>query len=43
MVGEKSSRWIDGKSLERDKARLGTELKEWRTKVFKRDDYTCQH
>ena len=43
MVGENSPRWKDGKSLERDRARLGTELKEWRRSVFKRDNYTCQH
>ena len=43
MVGEKSARWLDGKSLERDRARLGTQLKEWRINVFKRDNYTCQH
>jgi len=27
MVGDKSPKWIDGKSLERDRARFGTELK----------------
>ena len=43
MVGEKSTRWKDGKSLERDRARFGTELKEWRKAVFKRDNYTCQY
>jgi hypothetical protein len=43
MVGDKAPTWIDGKSLERDRARLGTELKEWRKLVFKRDNYTCQH
>ena len=43
MVGNKAPKWIDGKSLERDRARLGTELKEWRSLVFKRDNYTCQH
>lgn len=43
MVGDKAPTWIDGKSLERDRARDGSELREWRTKVFKRDNYTCQH
>jgi 5-methylcytosine-specific restriction endonuclease McrA len=43
MVGDKAPTWIDGKSLERDRARFGTELKEWRKAVFKRDNYTCQH
>ena len=43
MVGSNSSKWIDGKSLERDRIRLGTELKEWRKSVFIRDNYTCQH
>lgn len=43
MVGDKSPKWIDGKSLERDRARHGTKLKEWRKSVFKRDNYTCQH
>jgi len=43
MIGEKATRWIDGKSLERDRARLGTEVKEWRIKVFERDNYICQN
>lgn len=43
MVGSKAPTWKDGKSLERDRARLGTEIKEWRKAVFKRDNYTCQH
>lgn len=42
MVGDKAPTWIDGKSLERDRARLGTELKKWRNEVYKRDNYTCQ-
>jgi hypothetical protein len=41
MVGEKAARWIDGKSLERDRARDGTRLKEWRRLVFKRDGFKC--
>ena len=43
MVRDKAPTWIDGKSLERDRARDGSELREWRTKVFKRDNYTCQN
>ena len=43
MFGEKSSSWKDGKSLERDRARFGTKLKEWRNAVFKRDNYNCKH
>lgn len=43
MVGNKAPTWVDGKSLERDRARLGNELKEWRKLVFNRDNYTCQH
>ena len=42
MVGEKAPKWIDGKSLQRDRARLSTELSEWRNAVYKRDNYTCQ-
>lgn len=43
MVGNKAPTWKDGKSLERDRARFGSELKEWRMQVFKRDKFTCQH
>jgi len=42
MVWEKSSGWIDWKSLERDRARLWPELKKWRLEVYKRDDFTCK-
>lgn len=42
-IGENAHRWIDGKSLERDRARLGSEVKKWRMAVYKRDNYTCQH
>ena len=42
MFGKKASRWIDGKSLERDRSRFGAELKNWRNSVYKRDNYTCQ-
>ena len=43
MIGKKAPRWKDGKSLERDRARFGNELREWRKAVFKRDNYLCQH
>jgi 5-methylcytosine-specific restriction endonuclease McrA len=43
MVADKAPTWIDGKSLERNRARHGKELKEWRAKVFKRDNFTCKH
>ena len=43
LVGDKSPAWKDGKSLERDRLRLGREVKDWRLAVFIRDGYTCQH
>lgn len=43
MFGESAARWKDGKSLERDRARLGSELKQWRNSVYERDNYTCRH
>ena len=42
MVGKKAGRFKDGKSLERDSARLAKEVTEWREAVYKRDNYTCQ-
>lgn len=41
MVGSNASRWKDGKSLERDRARDGTQLKQWRKDVFCRDNFRC--
>lgn len=43
MVGVKSPRWKDGKSLERNRARLSAQLKEWKKLVKARDNNTCQH
>jgi HNH endonuclease len=42
LRGEKSPAWKDGKSLQRERLRLGTECKDWRAKVFARDLYKCQ-
>jgi hypothetical protein len=42
MVGDKAPRFKDGKSLERNRARMGPQLREWRTKVYIRDNRTCQ-
>lgn len=41
-TGAKSPSWQGGKSSENHKLRAGTTWKEWRTKVFERDNYTCQ-
>jgi len=42
-VGEKSPQWKDGRSKEIQEERIifRKELREWRTAVFKRDNYTC--
>lgn len=42
-VGINAPAWKDGKSLERERARLAQELKVWRSAVYARDKYTCQH
>ncbi len=42
MVGDKASCYKDGKSLERNRARDGKQLKEWKVKVYEKDNYTCQ-
>ena len=42
-IGKNHPMWKDGKSLERNRARDSSELKNWRKIVFKRDNYTCQH
>lgn len=42
MVGAKASRWKDGLSLHRERARHSNRLREWREAVYRRDDYTCQ-
>lgn len=41
-VGENAPAWKDGKSLERERLRLGPEIKIWRKAVFSRDNHTCQ-
>lgn len=43
LRGPGAPAWKDGKSLERDRARLGPELARWRIAVYERDGYTCQH
>ena len=40
--GKNASNWQGGKSSDYDKFKQSKEYKEWRTKVFKRDNYTCQ-
>lgn len=41
-VGKNAARWKDGKSLERERLRLGKEVRAWRIAVFVRDNHTCQ-
>src|SRR6478736_6398514 len=41
--GEKSHKWQGGKTSEAMIIRTSLEYKEWRTKVFERDNYTCQN
>lgn len=42
-VGSNAPAWKDGKSLERERARLSSKVKAWRKTVYARDAYTCQH
>lgn len=44
MSGDKNWRWIKDRTavLERHRIRGSLEWKEWRSKVFERDKYTCQ-
>lgn len=42
MTGEKSPTWQGGKSSINHRLRAGITWKEWRTKIFERDNYTCQ-
>jgi hypothetical protein len=41
-AGENHPNWQGGISSERDKMKFTDEYKNWRIKVFERDDYTCQ-
>lgn len=41
-IGIKSSQWKGGVTPEIMKLRNSPEYKEWRDKVYKRDNYTCQ-
>jgi hypothetical protein len=41
-IGKRGGNYIDGKSLERDRARLSRQLLEWRKAVYLKDDFTCQ-
>jgi len=40
--GTPGNAYKDGRSLERERARLGPDLKAWRAAVFARDAHTCQ-
>ena len=42
MSGEKSHLWRGGKTQENKLLRQRAEYREWRKKVFERDNYTCQ-
>ncbi len=42
-VGERNNLWKGGTSSWYNKMQASKEWSEWRTKVFERDDYTCQH
>lgn len=41
-TGDKNSNWKGGVSPINHRIRESAEYKDWRTAVFKRDDYTCQ-
>ena len=42
-VGEKNWNWRGGKTKETQRLRATIKYKNWRTAVFQRDNYTCQH
>ena len=42
MTGENATAWKGGKSLVRNRAKVGGELAKWRKQVYQRDNYTCQ-
>lgn len=39
--GTRSNAWKDGKSMERQRARLSPQLKVWRNAVYRRDGWSC--
>ncbi|MCK9355127.1 MAG: HNH endonuclease [Gallionella sp.] len=43
MLGDKNHNWKGGITHINKKIRESFDYEEWRTKVFQRDDYTCQH
>lgn len=42
QVSEMAPAYKDGKSLQRERARNGNKLRNWRNSVFKRDNYICK-
>lgn len=42
LKGKESPSWKGGITPENNKIRNGTDISNWKKKVFKRDDYTCQ-
>lgn len=42
LTGERNPNWKGGITPENSRIRHSVEYKEWRKKVFERDDYTCQ-
>ncbi len=43
ISGERNNHWCGGITPLHEKIRKSLEYKDWRTAVFKRDKYTCQH
>lgn len=42
IIGKNNPNWNNGSTLLRQQKRHSIEYKEWRRKVFERDDFTCQ-